>query len=234
MKILILFILLVLIIISSNCLLQKKIEHFYEYILPEYEEEQNNKLLQISENVENIDGTIKDVYGISNDAVLQTDDAVKQVEEIRNNISDKMVDINKKYNKIVARELKETKRKNANINKNNHTLVFFGRRSKKKYRIPLYKKQLNIRYVGRYYDNTFRHVIVPKNTELSIYEYPNYDTRRKSKKRFGRRRRYWYPKYKTIQGPKSVNLRNYNLYDNITSFKVKKTRNDVITPTNRF
>lgn len=135
---------------------------------------------------------------------------------------------------MVARELEETKRKNADINRNNHTLVFYGRRSKKIYRIPLYKKQLNIPYVGRYYDNTFRYVIVPKNTELSIYEYPDCDITKKSKKRFGRKRRYWYPKYKTIQGPKRINLKNYNLYDNISSFKVKKTRNDVITPTNRF
>ena len=113
MKILILIILLVLVIISSNYLLQIKIEHFYENILPEYEQEQNNELIEISENVNNIDNTISDVYGISNDAVLQTDDAVKQVEEIRNDISDKMVDINKKYNKMVAKELEETKKDNA-------------------------------------------------------------------------------------------------------------------------
>ena len=234
MKLLILIILLVLVIISSNYLLQIKIEHFYENILPEYEQEQNNELIEISENVDNINNTISDVYGISNDAVLQTDDAVKQVEEIRNDISDKMIDINKKYNKMVAKELEETKKRNANINRNNHILVFYGRKGKKSYKIPLYNKTLSVPWVGRYYNDTFRYVIVPKNTQLSIYEYPRFDTARKSKKRRFRKRRYWYPKYKIIQGPKRINLRNYNLYDNISSFKVKKTRNDVIRPTNRF
>ena len=234
MKILILFILLVLIIISSNCLLQKKIEHFYEYILPEYEKEQNNKLLQISGNVENIDGTIKDVYGISNDAVLQTDNAVKKVNKIRNDISNKMVNINKKYNEMVAkklketkrrnaRELEETKRRNAKINRNNHTLVFYKntnyRGSSSSYRIP----ERQIKYINlcprkrRCYrsNDTWSSVRVPRHTLLEVWNH-------KFKGRYGR-----------FTG-NIPNLHRHRLGDNITSFRVRKTKYDVITPTNRF
>ena len=234
MKILILFILLVLIIISSNFLLQKKIEHFYEYILPEYEEEQNNKLLQISENVENIDGTIKDVYGISNDAVLQTDNAVKNVNEIRNDISNKMVDINKKYNEMVARELEETKKRNAkkleetkkrnaNINRNNHRIVFYehtnyrGRSST--YRIP----KRGIKYINlcprkkRCYrsNDKWSSVRIPRHTLLEVWKH-------RFRGRYGR-----------FTG-NIPNLHRHKLGDNITSFRVRKTKYDVITPTNRF
>lgn len=234
MKILILFILLVLIIISSNCLLQKKIEHFYEYILPEYEKEQNNKLLQISGNVENIDGTIKDVYGISNDAILQTDNAVKKVNKIRNDISNKMVDINKRYNKMVARELEETKRRNAkkleeikrrnaNINKNNHRIIFYehtnyrGRSST--YRIPtrgLRSINLCPRRRRCYRSNDrWSSVRIPRYTLLEVWK-------NSFRGRYGR-----------FTG-NIPNLHRYRLGDNITSFRVRKTRYDVITPTNGF
>lgn len=245
MKILILFILLVLIIISSNFLLQKKIEHFYEYILPEYEKEQNNKLLQISENVENIDGTIKDVYGISNNAVLQTDNAVKKVNKIRNDISNKMVNINKRYNKIVAKKLQETKRRiakrleetkrrnakrlqetkrrNANINKNNHRIIFYehtnyrGRSST--YRIPtrgLRSVNLCPRRRRCYRSNDrWSSVRIPRYTLLEVWK-------NSFRGRYGR-----------FTG-NIPNLHRHRLGDNITSFRVRKTRYDVITPTNGF
>ena len=223
MKILILIILLVLVIISSNYLLQIKIEHFYENILPEYEQEQNNELIEISENVDNIDNTISDVYGISNDAVLQTDDAVKQVEEIRNDISDKMIDINKKYNKMVAKELEETKKNNANTNRNNHILVFYehpnygGRRSV--YTIP----KRGLRYVNlcprrrrcHPLNDRWSSVRVPRHTLLEVWEH-----------RFRGR-------YGKIRG-NIPNLHRHRFGDNITSFRVRKTKYDVITPTNPF
>ena len=220
MKILIL---LVLVIISSNYLLQIKIEHFYENILPEYEQEQNNELIEISENVDNIDNTISDVYGISNDAVLQTDDAVKQVEEIRNDISDKMVDINKKYNKMVAEELEETKKNNARTNRNNHRLVFYehtnyrGRSST--YRIPKsesHRKSIILCRKGKNcFNDKWSSVKVPRHTLLEVWEH-------RFRGRYGRF---------TGNVP---NLHRHRFGDNISSFRVRKTKYDVITPTNSF
>lgn len=221
MKILILVILLVLVIISSNYLLQIKIEHFYENILPEYEQEQNNELIEISENVDNINNTISDVYGISNNAILQTDDAIKQVEEIRNDISDKMVDINKKYNKMVAKELEETKKKNARTNRNNHRLVFYehknyrGRSST--YRIPKrgIKSIILCRKGKNCSNDKWSSVRVPRHTLLEVWQ-----------DRFSGR-------YGRFTG-NIPNLHRHRFGDNITSFKVRKTKYDVITPTKSF
>lgn len=232
MKIYISIIILLIIVIVSNLLLQKKIERFYTE-LPDYVEEQNDRLTTLQKQNTNNTNDIMEVNDTSNQAIIDTTQALKQLKKTSSNTKRAVSVIALQHrilqDKINVLERKKLYKINTPKNRRNHTIIFYEHRNYKgrprQYRIPQKGKgKLRINLcpkIGRKnrcdksYNDKWSSVKIPQNTELKVWEH------------------IW----KGRNGKFTNNISDLHsdkLGDKITTFEVKKTENDVLLPTYGF
>lgn len=230
MKIYILIIILVIIVVVSNLLLQKKIERFYTE-LPDYVEEQNDRLTTLQQQNTNNTNAVMEANDTSKQAIIDTTQALKQLKETSSNTRRTVSEIALQHrllqDKINVLERKRLSKINTPKNRRNHTIIFYEHKNYrgryKRYRIPQ-RGKLRIDLcprIGRKkrcdkrYNDKWSSVKIPQNTELKVWEH------------------IWRGRYGRFTNSIS-DLHRYRLGDKITTFEVRKTKNDVLLPTYGF
>jgi predicted RND superfamily exporter protein len=249
MKIYILIIILIIIIVISNLLLQKKIEKFNND-LPEYIQDQNENIQQIQNETNNNATEIADAIRISTEAKLETIDALNQLNESSSNTAEQVLEIEQRHQQIneqqqVLEEQINQQNRITNRKKNieNHTIIFYEHHNKKgkqkKYLlncetnrfiyVNLCPKRGRKRRCNKKYNDKWSSVKIPPYTTLTVYDYDTYKSKSScyTRSKGGCR---------TITNNKSYHrVYNFNkLNDRITSFKARKTQNNILQPTNNF
>ena len=232
MKIYILIIILVIIVVVSNLLLQKKIERFYTE-LPDYVEEQNDRLTTLQEQNTNNTNDVMEANAISNQAIIDTSQALENLKKTSSNTRRTVSEIALQHrllqNRISVLERKRLSKINTPRNRNNHTITFYEHKNyrgrPRQYKIPQKGKgKLRINLcprIGRKkrcdkrYNDKWSSVKIPQNTELKVWEH------------------IWRGRHGRFTN--SIrDLHRYRLGDKITTFEVRKTKNDVLLPTYGF
>lgn len=100
----ILIVVLIVVIISNNLLLQKKIENFpFDYDnLPEYDIEQNDIVIQNTNNIQENSDSISGAISQSNDARVISSNAVDMVTNLNQQFTDTLVSVNEQIAKQSA------------------------------------------------------------------------------------------------------------------------------------